>query len=79
MDAGRQYTEDYFLRTLDDLEHKIDSDNYYQILGISALVRRLLVDGFPLVDKVNRYYRLKIRYRIAISNTLKFMEIYGYS
>jgi hypothetical protein len=77
MDAERQYIEDYFLRTLDDLEHKIDSNDYYQILGISALVRRLLVDSFPLVDKVNRYYRLKILYRIAISNTLKFMESMG--
>lgn len=58
-------TKILFLSTLDDLENRTESQDPYEILGISALVRKLLLDSYPLVDQVNREYRLKIRFSIV--------------
>ncbi|MBN4079653.1 hypothetical protein JYT60_00285 [bacterium AH-315-C08] len=53
-----------FLLTLNDLEERAASQNAYQILGISALFRKLYLDGFPLVDQANKTRGLKIKYTI---------------
>lgn len=54
--------ETLFLRTLDDLREKVASADEYEILKAAGLIRLLLIDGTPLVDKVNRSIRLKLEY-----------------
>lgn len=68
-----------FLRTLDDLEDRIKSHDPYEILGISALIRKLLLDSYPLVDQVNRNYKLKICFETVYSGSdqLEWMEKMG--
>lgn len=60
--------EQLFLRSLDDLEQRIADQDPYTILGASAIVRKLLIDGNPLVDQVNREHRLKIRFEVGEQN-----------
>ncbi len=60
--------ESLFLSTLRDLEARIADPDEYNVLGSSALIRKLLIDDFPLVDQVNRQYRLKIVFEISESN-----------
>jgi hypothetical protein len=52
-----------FLYTLEDLKSKLDSNNSYQVLKTSELVRTLLFDtSGPLADKINREFKLKIKF-----------------
>jgi hypothetical protein len=53
-----------FLRTLQDLEERINSDDPYVILGASALLRKLFLDHPTLVDSVNRVDHLRLRFRV---------------
>lgn len=39
-----------FLKTLEDLEKRVNQQDPYQILGASALIRKLFLDDHPLVD-----------------------------
>ena len=57
-----------FLNTLRDLDSRIADTDEYNVLGSSALIRKLLIDDFPLVDQVNRQYRLKLVFEISESN-----------
>lgn len=61
--------ETLFLRTGEDMRARIDSPDPYEILGISVLLRELLLDAEPLVDQINQSYRLKIKYHIGESDT----------
>jgi hypothetical protein len=54
-----------FLETLKDIKKRVASNDAYEILLISALLRKLLLDDFPLLDQVNRKYKLKILYEIT--------------
>jgi hypothetical protein len=58
--------EKLFIRTLDDLQNKISSNDDYEILHISALLRKLLLDGEPLIHQVNRRYQKKITFHIGL-------------
>ena len=58
------HAEGLFIKTLDDLSARIVSSDPYEILGASALIRKLLLDDHPLVDQVNRDYRVKITFDI---------------
>lgn len=65
-----------FLETLRDLEQRVkgafgyavagttDGAREYEALMIAPLLRKLLLDGRPLVDLVNRARRLPIRYPV---------------
>lgn len=53
-----------FIKDLENLEERMQSRDEYEILGIAALLRKLLLDKEPLVDQVNRSRRLKIRFKI---------------
>ncbi|MGD9100450.1 MAG: hypothetical protein PVF45_08215, partial [Anaerolineae bacterium] len=66
-------TEELFLRTLDDLEKCISSNDNYTVLRASALMRKLFLDDFPLVDQVNRTFRLKLKFEIV--DTDKLLEM----
>ncbi len=67
--------KELFLRTLDDLEKQLGSNDPYEILGISALIRKLFLDDNPLVDQVNRESRIKVEFCIAVSNILNNPKI----
>ena len=58
-------TERLFLRTLEDIENRIESNDSYEVLGLSGLIRKLFFDDNPLVDQVNRTYRRKIKFVIT--------------
>jgi hypothetical protein len=61
MDADR-----LFLATINDLESRVEpAPDEYIVLGIAALVRKLLLDDLPLVDEVNASRRLPITFRIS--------------
>jgi len=53
-----------FLKTLDDIEKKMKSQDAYEIFMISGLIRKLLIDDYPLVDQVNESKRFKITFKI---------------
>lgn len=50
-----------FLRTLEDIENKMKSQDGYEIFMISGLLRKLLVDSNSLIDQVNESH-LKITF-----------------
>ena len=53
-----------FLSILDDLKIKSNSNDPYQILKSTEIIRSLLFDtSGPLVDKINKDFKLKITYR----------------
>jgi hypothetical protein len=53
-----------FVRTLDDLHRSINSNDEYEVLRASALIRQLFLDGSnSLVDRVNRKFRHKLKVR----------------
>lgn len=57
-----------FLETLDDLERRAGALDEYEVLMSAALLRKLLMDDTPLVDRVNRERRLRLRFRINASS-----------
>lgn len=62
------HVEVLFLKTLQDLGSRAAETDEYEILGASALIRKLLIDGLPLVDQVNQQYRLKLTFEISESS-----------
>lgn len=58
--------EALFLRTLDDIETRLSQSDPYEILFIAALIRKLFLDDFPLVDQVNRIHRIKITFETTL-------------
>lgn len=56
---------DLFIGTLDDMEAKLRSPTVYNRVRLSALLRQLLLDGEPLIDRVNRDFRLRIRFEVT--------------
>jgi hypothetical protein len=56
--------DDLFIATLDDLAARsMAGRTEYDVLGIAALLRKLLIDGSRLVDQVNRSHQLRLRFR----------------
>jgi hypothetical protein len=55
--------EELLINIYNDLRDKLDAGNKYNLIKASGLVRQLLMDGAPLVDQVNRDYKLKIVFR----------------
>jgi hypothetical protein len=53
-----------FLETLADLRRRSNPGPEYEVQQLAALLRKLLLDGQPLVDAVNRTRRLPIRFRV---------------
>lgn len=62
------HAESLFLSTLRDLALRVADTDEYNVLGASALIRKLLIDGSPLVDQVNQQYRLKLTFEVCESN-----------
>ncbi|MDT0608049.1 hypothetical protein [Croceitalea rosinachiae] len=56
--------EEFYQRTIKDLQSKIESEDEYQLLRASALIRQLLVDGdVSLALVVKKPYNLKLSFR----------------
>lgn len=53
-----------FIRTLTDLDRRAAGTDEYEVLLSAGLLRKLLMDQTPLMDKVNSIFRLKVRFRI---------------
>jgi hypothetical protein len=54
-----------FIETVSDLQRRIEPGTAeYDLLTAAGLLRKLLLDSEPLVHRVNRDRRLKIRYRV---------------
>jgi len=53
-----------FIRSLEDLENRLKSQDEYEILMIAGLLRKLLLDESPLIDQVNRRRRQKIKFTV---------------
>lgn len=49
-----------FIKTLEDIGKRMKSQDEYEVLMITSLLRKLLVDKNPLIHLVNRNRRLKI-------------------
>jgi hypothetical protein len=54
--------DELFVRTLGDLEQRTAATDEYDVLMSAFPLRKLLMDGQPLMDKVNAGYRLKITF-----------------
>jgi hypothetical protein len=70
-DWGNMEPKNLFLSVLDELrecvtavDNKQGSEEYLAI-RISRLLRQLLLDNSPLIDQINREFRLKIRYGVG--------------
>ena len=57
--------EQLFIRTIEDLEKRIIDNDPYEILGASALIRKLFLDDNPLVNQVNRKYKIKLQFDVC--------------
>lgn len=56
--------EKLFLRTVIDLRARIESDDGYDLIIASALLRKLLIDSTTLVALANRRPRLKLKFPV---------------
>jgi hypothetical protein len=55
-------TEQFFLKTIEDLRHRIECGTEYDLIVAAALVRKLILDSPPLIHQINRRYGTKIRF-----------------
>ena len=58
--------EQLLIRTIEDLGKRITDNDPYEILGASALIRKLFLDDNPLVNQVNRKYKLKLQFDVCL-------------
>jgi hypothetical protein len=54
-----------FTKTLTDIEARLRETDPYEILLIAAFLRKLFFDDHPLVDRVNRFHRLKLEFEVT--------------
>jgi len=66
-----------FLHTLKDLEDRSKSSDPYTILGISGLLRKLLLDDHPLLDQVNREFGHRLTFRVLESESVDQLKANG--
>jgi hypothetical protein len=57
--------ERLFLERCDQIARRTQSPQEIDLLDLPAALRQLLLDGPPLVHKVNRTHRLKLRFRVG--------------
>lgn len=73
--------ETFYLRTIEDLERRIEDSDPYEILLASGLIRKLLLDEDSLVDQVNKKYKVKLSFKVGISmfhpSTLRNSQFYS--
>ncbi|PZR97582.1 MAG: hypothetical protein DLM69_09560 [Candidatus Chloroheliales bacterium] len=59
--------EELFLKTLKDIKVRArpNGQDEYDVLMLTPLLRKLLIDARPLVEVINQKYRLKVKYTIT--------------
>jgi len=57
-----------FMATLADIETRLTLKDPYEVLIISALLRKLLIDEHPLLNQVNSSYRIRVSFEILPPN-----------
>ncbi len=57
-------TQDFFIRTISDIQDKILTGDRYELIRAAGLLRQLLLDEFPLIHKINRTFRQDIIFRV---------------
>ena len=65
MSEKPEHTRLLFLHTLDRLGACISSNDPFEILDASGELRKLLLDSSPLVNQINREFKLKLRFRVG--------------
>jgi hypothetical protein len=65
--------EDLLINIYNDLRKKLEVGDKYSLIKASGLIRQLLLDATPLIDLVNRDYRVKIVFKIH-KNKPKFND-----
>jgi hypothetical protein len=65
--SRRALTEWLFMNTIADLQRRADEEaNRYEVLGISPLLRKLLLDASPLLNAAKRYHpEVDVRFHLA--------------
>lgn len=58
--------EALFLRTIEDIEKRLVDPDPYEVLRIAGHIRKLFLNGFPLVDQVNRSNKIKLLFEVAV-------------
>jgi hypothetical protein len=64
LNAAQTRAEYIFLATLMDINAKLSEGTRYDLIRAAGLLRQLLLDPTPLMHKVNRTYRRKIRFEV---------------
>lgn len=60
------FVEQLFVRTVHDLEIRLGSSDWYEVLGAAPLMRKLLWDRHPLVHRANRRRQVQLRFAVAV-------------
>lgn len=71
---GLDLAEERFIRSLAELQERIAIADRVHLLEASAILRRLLLDAHPLVSRVNRTHKLKLRYPTVVDNQIEVPE-----
>lgn len=71
---GLDLAEERLIRSLVELQERIAKADRIHLLEASAILRRLLLDAHPLVSRVNREYRLKLRYPTIVNTPVEVPE-----
>ena len=58
--------EESFVNALNDLREKVKSNDRYQLIKASGILRLLLLD--PLIHEVNRKHKIKIKFYLTSRN-----------
>jgi hypothetical protein len=57
--------EELLIHTLDDLSLRINSNDEYEVLLASTLIRKIFLDDHPLIDQVNKKYKIKFEFEFV--------------
>lgn len=71
---GLDLAEERLIRSLTELQERIAKADRVHLLEASAILRRLLLDAHPLVSRVNRAHKLKLRYPAVVDTPVEVPE-----
>ncbi len=64
-DAKLNRIDQLFVETIKDIQSKLDDPSHYNLIRAAGMLRQLFLDGSRLVDQVNRYHRIRLRFEIV--------------
>lgn len=60
--------ETLLINIANELDKRLEKNDHYNLIKASGLIRQLLLDEIPLIDVVNKNYKLKIRFKTQKQN-----------